>query len=475
MDDTERIEVLDQAEGEESRGGNDSIVVDSERRTLNRIVEPDAPAGIMRGVRTENMADMFDRTSFLDDGFLPDLELPAAALPTPDPLPPTLRIPAFHPMPLSERAISSIFTSPRLIPGTPRTRFALDPTSPSIMATVHHPLRPILSTPVITQPIELDVTDHYQSRVPASPMFAAQHHHPERPTTSTAPEEEQRTPHPLYTPVIPRRERRRQASRASKSVASGRTNKSIRSARSFVKSAWRTVRRRRRKMMEIHHTSTGAPSTTGSSSSSSSSSSNSTWNGWKFWKNSSAGSNTSSEGSSSDSEDEWEPPTPHFTLLTPCLARASNSAYPIHLLHGDHSTTPSKSSPIFDLVTSTTITPTLERLQSFWSERMQKDGVSGDIGAAGSSATAESRTDLPPQDDVAAATAAAATILKGMGVGGVKKGEARAARAEERRGTKNGQTVNPPAWWLDVMCPTVSDMRELRKVSHCPWYLACSW
>lgn len=48
------------------------------------------------------------------------------------------------------------------------------------------------------------------------------------------------------------------------------------------------------------------------------------------------------------------------------------------------------------------------------------------------------------------------------------KGEQRAARAEERRfGIKGKMGVEDgPAWWLDVMCPTVADMKELRKVGE---------
>ncbi|KAI5474258.1 Mg2+ transporter protein, CorA-like/Zinc transport protein ZntB, partial [Pseudohyphozyma bogoriensis] len=43
------------------------------------------------------------------------------------------------------------------------------------------------------------------------------------------------------------------------------------------------------------------------------------------------------------------------------------------------------------------------------------------------------------------------------------KGEERAMRAEERRLGK-GKGEEGPAWWLDVMCPSVADMRELRKI-----------
>jgi Mg2+ and Co2+ transporter CorA len=61
-------------------------------------------------------------------------------------------------------------------------------------------------------------------------------------------------------------------------------------------------------------------------------------------------------------------------------------------------------------------------------------------------------------------------VTPGGGLGGAPggrklKGEAKAAVAEEKRlGT--GTVDERPAWWLDVMCPTVADMRELRKVSR---------
>lgn len=413
----------------------------------------------------------------LDD--LEDLELPEPALPKPVevPMPRQQRASAFQPLPVTRRPSTSLFASPRLTPATPRmTRFDLTPSSPPLHAAAlpyPHLLRPILQpTPVSPYPLaEMDIGEQL---LLGTPVFAARDDdspHPQR-----AGEEESRTPHPLYTPAVLRRERsrRRAHSRASRS-SGGRTTRSVRSANHFVKSAWKMLRKKTRlggnsSKHNVSMSNTGTQSVTSisSSSSSTSSSSNSTWNGWRFWRNSSAGS--TSDGESLESEEEWEPPTPHFTLLTPCLDTTSPN-YPVHLQpshprhaqhrqyhsHLDHAHHPHHSSPNsaqFELLTSSTIAPTLERLQSFWTEKRQAETTT-----APGSAPITRLTSRPVSLKDEPATRSARLL----------KGEEKAAKKEEQRGTGTrkgeGKKENPPAWWLDVMCPTVADMRELRKVS----------
>lgn len=404
---------------------------------------------------TENMADMFDVEGF------PDLELPGPFLPTPRPLP------SNRSRPTSSPALASL-TSPRLHPGTPRTRFDFSPAAPAATNNTLSPLRPIISlAPASPAPFihldELDVTE--QGTLSATFPPRRELDYPDSPNHIATDEIEPRVPHPLYTPTVTRRERRRHASRASRSQASGRTARSARSARSMVKSAWRNIKlgklsaSRRQRRTETMSTVNNMASAT-SVTSSSSSRSNSTWNGWRFWRNSSDGS--SSSGDSSDTEDEYEPPTPHFTLLTPYLSRASTAAYPNHLRHGETQSESNRVSPVFELVTSTTIAPTLERLQTFWAERRQEDSVSGDVGAAeASTRSGSSEQATSPSIERNAQLPIPATIK--IGGGKLSKGEEKAAKAEQMRGSKAG---NPPAWWYDVSCPTVADMRELRKVGH---------
>lgn len=172
--------------------------------------------------------------------------------------------------------------------------------------------------------------------------------------------------------------------------------------------------------------------------------------------------------------------------MTPCLQRPSSQpTYPSHLLpRGLPPGTPPNegsqedtSTPrVFDLASSSTLAPTLERLQAFWSERRQEDGLAGDLGAGvggaalgvdqeemsyfperGTGSRAEKERDLNSSTPV--------TTPSGIGGGRKLRGEEKAARAEEKRMGKGGVQEDTPAWWLDVMCPTVADMRELRKVS----------
>ena len=118
-------------------------------------------------------------------------------------------------------------------------------------------------------------------------------------------------------------------------------------------------------------------------------------------------------------------------------------------------------------MTSSTLAPALERLEAFWLERRQDDVVSGDIGAglSGAAADQDEASYFAAADTPAATPAATPGVGEGPGTGKSRlRGEARAARAEERRFGKGGGVDDGPAWWLDVMCPTVADMRELKKV-----------
>ncbi|GAA5826946.1 hypothetical protein JCM5353_004775 [Sporobolomyces roseus] len=372
------------------------------------------------------------------------------------------------------------------------------------------PLKPILQHTTSHQaaPREADIADSIRREFSRTSSYHSEDE--ALPGVRLPHQREKRKPHPLYTPAPKHRRRRR---KKSESVASGRTGRSSRSARSKVKHALRKVRRRRRRGSHSSATSSSSSSSSSSSTSTTSGSSksstvgstrsSSTWAGWRFWRNSSSGSSSSDDDSSSD--DEWDPPTPHFTLLTPHLARPA-LAYPSHLFSGSthpsrrnsfnmprggggipsNAQTPLESSqppsnvPVFDLLNATTLAPTLERLQAFWLERRQEDGIGGDLGVGtggGGADTPEEGSYFPPPPDVAAAAFAEsgnsastpATPAFTPGVAGGPstirrlRGEIRAARAEEKRFGKNRAMENGPAWWLDIMCPTVADMRELRK------------
>lgn len=191
---------------------------------------------------------------------------------------------------------------------------------------------------------------------------------------------------PIYTPTTTNKSHRARRLRRVKLTTSSRTSKTGRSR--VFKSVWRSIRK--------HHqrSSSSSSGSTSSSTGDNSSHSDSSWTGWRFWKNSSSGSSASSKASDSDDE-EWEPPTPHFTLLTPCLAR-TKQPYPPHLLPsatpswsrtpafgGNDAATSSdlRSPAVINLSTTSRINPALERLQTFWLERRQTDGISGDLGA----------------------------------------------------------------------------------------------
>ncbi|BGP56593.1 hypothetical protein JCM8202v2_004219 [Rhodotorula sphaerocarpa] len=387
--------------------------------------------------------------------------------------------------------------------------------SPALPAPV--PLKPILQNPLTPSarpvlPTPIESSDHasiHRDRSP-SPVFAPREDdepHPEHGMHS-----EQRVPHPLYTPA-PRRRRRRR--RRNGSVASGRSSRSGKSARTRVKRALRKVHRRRRRGSTAGSVASGTASSRSSSSRSSGSSttsssststdssgrSNSTWAGWRFWRNSSSGSSSSDE-TETDTDSEWDPPTPHFTLLTPVLSRPTLH-YPAHLFSGATPTpaaatplaalAPDQAPPVFELANSAALAPALDRLGTFWRERQQEDGVAGDLGAGFYNPGEAPLQDMPPSGDGGAsdgyfppdaferAAAAAArpddspfggstpAVTPGvLGGPSTKRGreQARTARLEFRRLGKNREMRNGPAWWLDIMCPSVADMRDLRK--HLP-------
>jgi hypothetical protein len=160
---------------------------------------------------------------------------------------------------------------------------------------------------------------------------------------------------------------------------------------------------------------------------------------------------------------------------------------------------PDQAAPVFELANSTSLAPALERLSAFWQERQQEDGIAGDLGAGiynPSEAPLQDLSPSPPDErnggyfppdaaelvaeacaggggggertppPFAAAAATPAVTPSVLGGPSTKRGreQARTARMEFRRLGKNKEMRNGPAWWLDIMCPSVADMRELRKV-----------
>ncbi|GAA5895374.1 hypothetical protein JCM5296_002390 [Sporobolomyces johnsonii] len=419
------------------------------------------------------------------DSRMPALELPVPAMgAAPEPAPPSPEQRQHRSITNADRRILAAGATPPL-----RARFDLigSPPSPS---TSGIPLKSILqhsyspAHPSSIHGYEVDMADLVLG--PGSPTFALHEDdkpHPERPT----PLPELRAPHPLYTPAPIKRRRRR---RRSGSLASGPASHSSK-ARSRVKRALRRVRagRRRRGSRSSRSSGSFASTTSGSSRSSTAGStrSSSTWNGWRFWHTSSSGSSSDDDDDGSDAD--WEPPTPHFTLLTPHLTRPT-LAYPSHLFAGSTSPAtrlPSSDpsvdrAPVFGLLSTSTLAPALERLEAFWLERRQDDGVAGDIGAgvaagaACSSLSPDATSYFPPivagDSTTGPVAGSSRTPPATPGVSGGPtttsklRAELRVARAEEKRFGKDRAMENGPAWWLDIMCPTVADMRELRK--HLP-------
>lgn len=396
---------------------------------------------------------------------IPDLELPEPAIPTPAPVVTASAIAA------AARRSLGLFSSPRNGVGSPRTRFDLTAspmTGPVLSPLVTgQPLKPILNPPSTPhhRAIEYDITDQRRTSPPASPFP-----HPDNDEPHPIRRRGHRTPHPMYTPALPRRTRRR---RKARSVASGRTSHSGKSARSFVRNTWRFVKRSGRRFDTRSSINGGHSSGSSSTSTSRSGSSNSTWNGWRFWRGSSSGS-SSSQGSQ-DTEEEWEAPTPHFTLLTPYISRSPlSTSYPSHLRPGAPSASivgvagargERETKPVFDLVTTTTIAPAIERLQTFWSDRVQEDGITGDLGEKPLAGEQDDYFFPHANPDFTATPAVTPGVTPPVAPGRRLRGEEKAAKAEKRRAhNRDSDEKQGPAWWLDVMCPTVADLRELRKI-----------
>lgn len=231
------------------------------------------------------------------------------------------------------------------------------------------------------------------------------------------------------------------------SIASARTKKTVRSR------AERAMRRLRRRGPDAGSDSSSSSNSSGSSSSSGI--------GWRFWRSSTA---------SSVSDDSYIPPEPTFTLYTPRLAKSlqpDSSEQDMNGLKRAVSKSKAKQHPytskssemrdnpmmdahrgltptyitaqeIFETTPSRTLTPCLDKLREFWEERDQDDSLGGDIGAAHTTAGATPPNTAKPRRDPANA-------------------------GRERKTRAAG-----PAWWLDVQCPSIADMRQLRRVGLAP-------
>ncbi|GAA5921222.1 hypothetical protein JCM1841_001639 [Sporobolomyces salmonicolor] len=415
------------------------------------------------------------------DSRMPPLELPVPAIgAAPGPTLPSPGQPQHRSITNADRRMLAVGATPPL-----RARFDLIGSPPSSsMSGI--PLKSILQQsyspthPSCIHGYEVDMADLVLR--PGSPTFAP--HEDDNPHPDGPPRPELRTPHPLYTPAPVKRRRRH---RRSGSLASGRASH-LSKARSRVKRALRRVRGgRRRRGSRSSGSFTSTTSGSSKSSTAGSTRSSSTWNGWRFWHNSSFGSSSGDDDAGLDAD--WEPPTPHFTLLTPHLTRPT-LAYPAHLFAG--STSPANplpssdtsidGAPAFGLLNTSTLAPALERLEAFWLERRQEDGVAGDIGAGVAAGAASSSLRLDDAsyfphvvagDSTTGPVAGASRmphVTPGVSGGPTTtsklRAELRVARAEEKRFGKDRAMENGPAWWLDIMCPTVADMRELRK--HLP-------
>jgi hypothetical protein len=213
-------------------------------------------------------------------------------------------------------------------------------------------------------------------------------------------------PPALDTPATPHRGPRRRNRRRAASSSSHQTRATF---RSLAEDALRAVRPRARRTSATDTSSQTSSTSTGSSMS---------WPDWRFWRN---------DGSESDHSSEKDsyvpPPDPEYTLLLPNLNRSNASTpmdpsapHPYDRAPGEGPEDP-KALPqqprAFNLFSSQTIGSSLERLSDFLDQRKQLDGVEGDL--------------------------------------------------SEGPGLEGGA-----AWWLDILCPSFSDMRALRKVRLSP-------
>jgi hypothetical protein len=270
------------------------------------------------------------------------------------------------------------------------------------------------ASPALLRPRHSRSSDSHESTRRASAAAAALSSHsvaPQEHALATQPSIEfdiRQRPLPFESPAN-RSVRRRHVRRRAASSASHQTRNTFRSR---AEDAFRAVRHR------ASRTSTGSISSKTSSSTGSSLS----WPNWRFWRN-----DSSDSEDDSDSGDYVFPPDPEYTLLLPNLNSplASQGTVPNDqsIPHpygqvGDAGSTPAQDTRSsqyrsFNLFASQTISPSLERLSEFLQQRKQLDGVEGDLSV-------------------------------GPGLNG------------------------GAAWWLDIMCPNLADMRALRKVRLLP-------
>ncbi|GAB00078.1 uncharacterized protein L969DRAFT_97288 [Mixia osmundae IAM 14324] len=169
------------------------------------------------------------------------------------------------------------------------------------------------------------------------------------------------------------------------------------------------------------------------------------WPDWRFWRSGSSTTGSSSTSNDADSTRSgksraasWSPPEPEYTLTIPRLAQQRAGLTNIPLPHLAFDPLSSSSSPdyaaklgatappCFDTSTSVTLDHALTRLAGFWQQRDQEDAIGGDLGAQAGDEPVPEQT----------------------------KGQRR------QRQTNSGAM----AWWLDILCPSSADIRQLRKI-----------
>lgn len=153
--------------------------------------------------------------------------------------------------------------------------------------------------------------------------------------------------------------------------------------------------------------------------------------------------------------------------MTPSLSAPSSEHYPSHLMKGRKplsNTIGPAGDRAFDVSGGTMIGPVLDRLKSFWNDRKNGDSQPPSPPANDESYFPHANASLSPTPAVTP------VVTPGEPTRKMTK-EEKAAMAEKARGgaievdENGGKGGAGAAWWLDIMCPTVADLRELRKVS----------
>ncbi|KNZ51631.1 hypothetical protein VP01_387g1 [Puccinia sorghi] len=238
---------------------------------------------------------------------------------------------------------------------------------------------------------------------------------------------------------------------------------------------------------------------------------------WRFWRDRSSSSSSSSSSSDSSSSDSFldkinsDPQHSEFTLITPSLLQLNQ----LQTTDNHH--------PPYDSFTSSDITPTLQRLLAFWNNTAQEHAISADLGLQltnnnhpktnnnhpktnNNTHSSLPETDLshPNHDskpfrlpkirkqplnplhkllfkhdgklflleesNSRSSTSQSVPNLQDPAAATPKNHHSPSTSIASSSAPPSPSTApklvvpQPSAWWLDISCPTSSDMHQLRKI-----------